>query len=99
MAWTGFVIAGYLIPLNWTGFRGQTLWDWFELLVLPAAVTITMTLTSMRGRGSKACLRPYQNAIIAALLRWVSGNTAGRASAAHEAAAARAAMAAGGTSP
>jgi hypothetical protein len=25
-AWTGFVMAGYLIPLNWTGFRGQTLW-------------------------------------------------------------------------
>ncbi len=145
VAWTGFVIAGYLIPLNWTGFRGQTLWDWFELLVLPAAVTITMTLTSMRVRRSKACLRPYQNAFIAALaagwvvtviggyvlrwrwtgyagntlwdwlqmllplvfpaillpplLRWVSGNAAGRASAAHEAAMARTAMAAGGTSP
>ena len=27
-AWTGLVIAGYLIPLNRTGFRGQTLWDW-----------------------------------------------------------------------
>ncbi|HJY71990.1 MAG TPA: hypothetical protein VJ347_09445 [Streptosporangiaceae bacterium] len=24
-AWTGFVMAGYLIPLNWTGFGGQTL--------------------------------------------------------------------------
>jgi hypothetical protein len=41
-AWTALVIAGYLIPLNWTGFRGQTLWDWLNLLVLPAAVTITM---------------------------------------------------------
>ena len=43
-AWTGLVIAGYLIPLNWTGFRGQTLWAWLNLLVLPAAVTITMAL-------------------------------------------------------
>lgn len=38
MAWTGFVFAGYLVPLAWTGFRGQTLWNWLELLVLPAAL-------------------------------------------------------------
>ena len=56
VAWTGFVIAGYLIPLNWTGFRGQTLWGWFELLVLPAALTTMMALTSMRARLPKAPL-------------------------------------------
>ena len=66
-AWTGLVIAGYLIPLNWTGFRGQTLWAWLNLLVLPAAVTITMALAGVRARRPQARLRPYHKAIIAAL--------------------------------
>jgi hypothetical protein len=33
-----FVMIGYLVPLGWTGFTGNTLWDWLELLVLPVAV-------------------------------------------------------------
>lgn len=33
------IAAGYLIPLPWTGFPGRTLWDWFELALLPAVVT------------------------------------------------------------
>jgi hypothetical protein len=144
-AWTGFVVAGYLIPLNWTGFRGQTLWGWLNLLVLPAAITTVMALTSMRARRPEACLRPYQKAIIAALatgwivtviggyalrwrwtgypghtlwdwlgmllplifptillpplLKWVSGNAAGRARVAYQAAMARTVIAAAGTSP
>lgn len=35
------VLLGYLIPLDWTGFRGNTLWDWFELTLLPLVVTAT----------------------------------------------------------
>ena len=66
-AWTGLVIAGYLIPLNWTGFRDQTLWGWLNLLVLPAAITTVMALTSTRAWRPGACLRPYQKAVIAAL--------------------------------
>jgi hypothetical protein len=143
--WTGLVIAGYLIPLNWTGFRGQTLWDWLNVLVLPAAVTTTMALASMRARRPQARLRLYHKAIIAVLavgwivtviggyalqwqwtgyagntvwgwlgiflplvfptlllpplLKWVSGNAAGRASAAFQVATARTAIAAAGTSP
>jgi hypothetical protein len=143
-AWTGLVIAGYLIPLNWTGFRGQTLWAWLNLLVLPAAVTITMALADMRARRPQARLRLYQKAIIAALaagwiitviggyalqwqwtgyagntvwgwlgiflplvfptlllpplLKWVSGNAAGRASAAYQRATARTAIPAAGSS-
>jgi hypothetical protein len=31
----GFVIAGCLVPLSWTGFRGNTLWDWLQLLLVP----------------------------------------------------------------
>lgn len=73
-AWTGFVIAAYVIPLRWTGFRGQTLWDWFELLLLPTAVACTMALTSMRVRPTQVLgsLRPYQQLILAALAAgWV----------------------------
>ena len=144
-AWTGFVIAGYLIPLNWTGFRGQTLWGWLNLLVLPAAVTTVMALSSRRARRPEARLYPYQMAIIAALatgwsvtviggyalqwrwtgypghtlwdwlgmllplvfpailvpplLKWVSGNAAGRASAAYQATMARTVIAGARTSP
>jgi hypothetical protein len=33
-----FVLIGYLVPLGWTGFTGNTLWDWLTLVVLPVAV-------------------------------------------------------------
>lgn len=67
-----FVVVGYLIPLQWTGFRGQTLWNWFELLLLPVALTTTMALTSMRVRGSKVSPRPYQKVILVALaVAWI----------------------------
>ncbi|MGH8860480.1 MAG: hypothetical protein ACRDVG_04465 [Jatrophihabitantaceae bacterium] len=33
-----FVAFSYAVPLGWTGFSGNTLWNWLELLVLPAAV-------------------------------------------------------------
>jgi len=73
VAWTGFVIAGYLVPLNWTGFSGKTLWDWFVLILLPVALTSTMALTSSRVRSSQArSLRPYQKGLIAALaVGWI----------------------------
>lgn len=49
-----FVLAGYLVPLGWTGFAGNTLWNWFELLLLPAAVVMVPLLPrlarSMRPR-------------------------------------------------
>jgi FHA domain len=131
VAWAGFMIAGYLVPLTWTGFADQKLWNWLDLLVLPAVVVTTTTLMSMRGRRPKGWLRPHQKAIIAALaagwivtviggyalgwkwtgyagrtfwdwlqeflplvfpiillpplVRWVTGNSAGRARASHEA--------------
>lgn len=37
-AFVGLVLAGYLVPMGWTGFTGNTLWDWLELLLLPAVV-------------------------------------------------------------
>ena len=52
VAWIAFVIAGYLVPLNWTGFRGQKLADWLQLLLIPAAVTVTMAMISRQGQAA-----------------------------------------------
>jgi uncharacterized membrane protein len=44
---TGFaalVLAGYVVPLAWTGFRGNTLWDWLQLVLLPLVVATTSSL-------------------------------------------------------
>ncbi|HEY2296439.1 MAG TPA: hypothetical protein VGH43_01825 [Jatrophihabitans sp.] len=41
IAFGGLVLAGYLVPWRWTGFRGNTLWDWLELVLLPLVVAAT----------------------------------------------------------
>ncbi len=38
IAFVAFVTVGYVVPLAWTGFTGNTLWDWLTLLLLPAAI-------------------------------------------------------------
>jgi hypothetical protein len=38
VAFVVFVVLGYVIPLDWTGFEGNTLWDWVTLLLLPLVV-------------------------------------------------------------
>ena len=62
-AFTGLVVAGYLIPLNWTGFSGNTLWDWLELILLPVAVTSARFLPS-----ALRSLRPFHNGVIALIV-------------------------------
>jgi hypothetical protein len=65
-AFAVFAAAGYLVPLHWTGFRGQTLWDWFGLLLLPAALVLAPMLPK-----DIRSLRPGQNRIIIFLaLAW-----------------------------
>jgi hypothetical protein len=39
LAFMLFVLLGYLVPLVWTGFEGQTLWNWLTLIVLPVTLT------------------------------------------------------------
>ena len=38
LGFAALVLAGYLVPLSWTGFGDNTLWDWLELLLLPLVV-------------------------------------------------------------
>jgi hypothetical protein len=41
-AFVVIVIAGYTIPWAWTGFTGNTLWDWLHLLLLPLLVPVVL---------------------------------------------------------
>jgi hypothetical protein len=61
------VVAGYLVPLGWTGFRGQTLWNWYGLILLPAAVA------TLGVRPSGRPLRPGQKRAAALIgLGWAA---------------------------
>jgi hypothetical protein len=43
IAFAALVSAGYLVPWSWTGFTGNTLWDWLSLALLPLVIA-TSTL-------------------------------------------------------
>ncbi len=47
-ALTGLVALGYLVPWGWTGFPGNTLWDWLNLLALPLAVALMPVYRELR---------------------------------------------------
>jgi hypothetical protein len=59
-AFAALVLAGYLVPLNWTGFPGNTLWDWTGLMLLPVAVASARFLPAV-----VRSLRPCQKRGIA----------------------------------
>jgi putative effector of murein hydrolase LrgA (UPF0299 family) len=46
--WIALVVVGYVIPLAWTGFKGQTVWNWLALLLVPVVVAVTATVASMK---------------------------------------------------
>jgi hypothetical protein len=41
-------LAGYEVPWHWTGFSGNKLWDWLELLALPVAVGLVPVVGELR---------------------------------------------------
>jgi hypothetical protein len=49
----GLVLVGYLVPWAWTGFYGNTLWNWLELLALPLAVALTPLVGELRASWSR----------------------------------------------
>lgn len=38
------VVAGYAIPWDWTGFVGNTVWDWLGLVLLPLTLSVLAAL-------------------------------------------------------
>src|SRR3954465_6361544 len=49
-AFAVLVLLGYLVPLKWTGFQGNTLWDWFGLLMLPFVISTIRLWSDLRPR-------------------------------------------------
>lgn len=43
-------VCGYTLDWTWTGFPGNTLWDWLELALVPFAVPAVVTWLSARQR-------------------------------------------------
>jgi len=62
-----FVAAGYLIPIRWTGFAGTSLWSWFGLILLPAAVASLVTWPS----AGRSLRRSHKSAIALVLAGWL----------------------------
>jgi hypothetical protein len=87
-AFVVLVVAGYLVPWAWTGFVGNTLWDWLNLAALPVAVALIPVLVELRsdwGRRHAAALMVGATVFVALVLagylvpwRWTgfTGNTA-----------------------
>ena len=42
------VVLGYTVPWAWTGFRGNTLWDWINLVLLPLSLLAIPRLLELR---------------------------------------------------
>jgi hypothetical protein len=62
-AFVVLVVVGYALDLGWTGFPGNELWDWLELLVLPLAIALApVWLEISRG------IRPHHLLAAACLL-------------------------------
>jgi hypothetical protein len=87
LAFAALVLAGYLVPMAWTGFTGNTLWDWLSLALLPVVIA-TATLWqppprwTARHVGLLACGSVLAAVVVAAgyLVPWAwtgfTGNTA-----------------------
>jgi hypothetical protein len=45
-------VPGYVVPWRWTGVTGNTLWDWIELIVVPFALPVTVTMVLHHTRSS-----------------------------------------------
>jgi hypothetical protein len=76
LAFAGFVAAGYLVPLTWTGFKGNTLWDWLTLLLLPL-VLMTVKLWPATTREIGAGHITFSAALAVALTVTLIGGYAG----------------------
>jgi hypothetical protein len=57
-----FVFLAYYLQWAWTGFAGNTLWDWFEVLLLPVVVVTVKFWTAER------TIQPWHRWLLALLV-------------------------------
>jgi uncharacterized protein YjbI with pentapeptide repeats len=50
------IFAGYLLNWAWTGFFNKTLWDWMQLLIIPAVLTVGAFLFNRAERISEQAI-------------------------------------------
>jgi hypothetical protein len=48
VAFVVLVLAGYTVPWGWTGFTGNRLWDWLELILLPLVIALSPIFPELR---------------------------------------------------
>jgi hypothetical protein len=54
LAWVVTLIGGYIGDWTWTGYPGNTLWEWVELLLAPIAITTCIVPELIRVVAGKA---------------------------------------------
>jgi hypothetical protein len=59
VAFAVFVFLAYWLEWAWTGFGGNTLWDWFEVLLLPVVIATVKFWTAER------TIRPWHRWVLA----------------------------------
>jgi hypothetical protein len=47
------VVGGYALDWGWTGFHGNTLWDWLRLLLVPFVLPATLAWFSARAESER----------------------------------------------
>ena len=72
--WLITVIGGYALRWTWTGYQGNTLWDWLQLLLLPLVIPTILLPAVARWISGNTAERAEE------------ARAAGRAKAAHAAA-------------
>jgi hypothetical protein len=48
LGWALTIVGGYALSWGWTGYPGNTLWDWLQLLLLPLIVPIVLVPLALR---------------------------------------------------
>ncbi len=54
VAFVVVIIGGYALGWGWTGFQGNTLWDWLRLLLVPFVLPASLAWFSARAESRRA---------------------------------------------
>jgi Na+/H+-dicarboxylate symporter len=67
-AWIVTVIGGYALRWTWTGYPGNTLWDWLQMLLVPLvfpAILLPFLLKWISGNAAKRAAMAHEAPVIA----------------------------------
>jgi len=73
VAFAAFVMIGYLVPLDWTGFQGNTLWDWITLIVLPVTLATVQAWPSSQRELKQSHILAFSALGVAWLVTLIGG--------------------------